>query len=165
MISRHFAARFKLWVLWPSLRLLVKVNGSYKIKSDGSKSLAIVLVLTLDENGRRNCNKLIYDTLFWDASPPLLFSSFSCVAQGTRLRWRWPGTQFYLWYWMHRYPGDLPFCIELYQKKKLNAFKTPWISGLSMRQVGLNNLKERHLVSHPSHAEFITLDQDRISMG
>ena len=165
MISRHFAARFKLWVLWPSLRLLVKVNGSYKIKSDGSKSLAIVLVLTLDENGRRNCNKLIYDTLFWDASPPLLFSSFSCVAQGTRLRWRWPGTQFYLWYCMHRYPGDLPFCIELYQKKKLNAFKTPWISGLSMRQVGLNNLKERHLVSHPSHTEFITLDQDRISMG
>ena len=61
--------------------------------------------------------------------------------------------------------SDLPFCIELYQKKKLNAFKTPWISGLSMRQVGLNNLKERHLVSHPSHAEFITLDQDRISMG
>lgn len=49
------------------------------------------------------------------------------------------------------YPGDLPLCIELYQKKKLNAFKTPWISGLSMRQVGLNNLKERHLVSHPSH--------------
>lgn len=63
------------------------------------------------------------------------------------------------------YPGDLPFCIELYQKKKLNAFKTPWISGLSMTQVGLNNLKERHLVSHPSRAEFITLDQDRISMG
>ena len=90
---------------------------------------------------------VIEDTLSWDASPPELFSSFSCVAQGTRLRWRWPGTQFYLWYWMQWVPGNLPFWFELYQK----AFKTLWTSGLRVRQVGLDNPKERHLVSHPSH--------------